>query len=72
MTLVGAPYADNLRKAIEELRKTSHRGEPADEVAGIQADKAILSKDIHGIARQDKSSSLHVARASQKRRYSGL
>ena len=53
-TLVGAPDADILLEAIEELRKRTiagatmflvkvkaHRGEPANEEADIQADKAI-------------------------------
>jgi len=52
--LVGAPDADILLEAIEELRKrttagaatflvkvNAHRGEPANEEADIQADKAI-------------------------------
>jgi len=58
-TLVGAPDADILIEAIEELRKRTtagaatflvklkaHRGEPANEEADIQADKAMSSKDI--------------------------
>jgi len=54
-TLVGAPDADILLEAIEELRKRrtagaatflAHRGEPANEEADIQADKAILGKDV--------------------------
>jgi len=60
-TLVGAPDADILLEAIEELRKRTtltagaatflvkvkaHRGEPANEEADIQADKAISSKDV--------------------------
>jgi len=53
------PDADILPKAIEELRKgttagaatflvkvKAHRGEPANEEANIQADKAISSKDV--------------------------
>ena len=53
-TLVGAPDANILLEAIEELRKgttagaasflvkvKAHRGEPANEEADIQADKAI-------------------------------
>ena len=58
-TLVGAPDADILLEAIEDLRKRTtagaatflarvkvkaHRGEPANEEADIQADKAISSK----------------------------
>ena len=56
-TLVGAPGADILREAIEELRKRTtagavrilvkvkaHREEPANEEADIQADKAIQAK----------------------------
>jgi len=57
--LVGAPDADILLEAIEELRKRTtagaatflvkvkaHRGELANEEADIQADKAISGKDI--------------------------
>ena len=58
-TLVGAPDADILLDAIEELRKRTtagaatflvkvkaHQGEPANEEADIQADKAISGKDV--------------------------
>jgi len=58
-TLVGAPDADSLLEAIEELRKRTsavaatflnkvkaHCGEPANEEADIQADKAISGKDV--------------------------
>jgi len=58
-TLVGAPDADILLEAIEELRKRTtsgaatflvkvkaHRGEPANEEADIQADKVIPGKDV--------------------------
>ena len=58
-TLAGAPDADILIEAIEELRKRTtagaatflvkvkaHRGEPANEEADIQADKAISGKDV--------------------------
>jgi len=58
-TLVGAPDADILLEAIEELRKRTtagastflvkvkaHRGEPANEEGDIQADKAISGKDV--------------------------
>jgi len=58
-TLVGAPDADILLEAIKELRKRAtagaamfvvkvkaHRGEPANEEADIQADKAISGKDV--------------------------
>jgi len=58
-TLVGAPDTDILLEAIEELRKRTtvgaatflvkvkaHRGEPANEEADIQADKAISGKDV--------------------------
>ena len=57
--LVGAPDADILLEAIEELRKRStagagtflvklkaHRGEPANKEADIQADKAISGQDV--------------------------
>jgi len=57
--LVGAPDADILLEAIEELRKNktagaatflvkvkAHRGEHANEEADIQADKAISGKDV--------------------------
>jgi len=59
VTLVGVPDADILLEAIEELRKRTttgaatflfkvkaHRGEPANEEADIQADKAISGKDV--------------------------
>ena len=84
-TLVGAPDADTLLEAIEELQKRTagaatflgkvkaHRGEPANEEADIQADKAILGKDFPTeMARQDKSSSFHMVRASPERRYGEL
>ena len=58
-TLVGAPDADILLEAIEELRKRTtagaatflvkvkaHRGEPKNEKADIQADKAISGKVV--------------------------
>ena len=58
-TLVGAPDANILLEAIKELRKRTtageatflvkvkaHRGEPANEKADIQADKAISGKDV--------------------------
>jgi len=58
-TLVGAPDANILREAIEELRKRTtagaatflvkvkaHRGEPAKEKADIQDDKDISGKDV--------------------------
>ena len=58
-TLVGAPDANILREAIEELQKRttagtatflvkvkSHRGERANEEADIQTDKAISGKDV--------------------------
>jgi len=58
-TLVGAPDANILLEAIEELRKKTiagaatflvevkaYRGEPANEEADIQADKAISGKDV--------------------------
>ena len=57
--LVRAPDADILLEAIEELRKRAtagaatfpvkvkaHRGEPANEEADSQADKAISGKDV--------------------------
>jgi len=53
-TLMGAPDADILLEAIEELRKSTAtflvkvkalRGQPANEEADIQADKAISGKD---------------------------
>ena len=56
--IAGAPDADSLLEAIKELRKRTtagaatflvkvkaHRGEPANEKADIQADKAISCKD---------------------------
>ena len=58
-TLVGAPDADILLGAIEELRKRTTagaatflvkvqalQGEPANEEADIQADKAVSGKDV--------------------------
>ena len=58
-TLVGAPDADIVLEALEELRKRTtagattflvkvkaHRGEPANKEANIQADKAISGKDV--------------------------
>jgi len=58
-TLIEAPDADILLEAIEELRKRKtavaatflnsvkvHRGEPANEEADIQADKAISGKEF--------------------------
>ena len=58
-TLAGAADPDILLKAIEELQKRTtagaatflvkvkaHRGEPANEDADIQADKAISGKDV--------------------------
>jgi len=58
-TLVGAPDAEILLEAIKELQKRTtagaatvlvkvkvHRGEPANEEADIQADKAISGKDV--------------------------
>jgi len=58
-TLVGAPHANILQEEIKKLRKRTtaraatflvkvkaHRGEPANEEADIQADKAISGKDI--------------------------
>jgi len=62
----------HLLEAIEELRKRTitgaatflikvkaHRGEPANEEAGIQADKAISGKDVprNGTTGQIKQSS---------------
>jgi len=84
--LVGAPEADILLEAIEELRKRTAvgvvtflvkvklpRGEPANEEADIQADKTILrQRCFHRMARQDKSSRFHMARASLERRYCEL
>jgi len=85
-TLVGAPDLDILLEAIEELRKRTtagaatllvkvkaHRGEPANEDADIQADKAISGKDVptewHD---RTKLSSFYMARASPERRYGKL
>jgi len=71
-TLVGAPDANILREAIEELRKRTtagaltflvkvkaHRGEPVNEESDIQADKAISSKDVprNGSTKQIEQSS---------------
>ena len=59
VTSIGAPDADILPEAIEELRKRTtagaatflvkvkaRPGEPANEEADIQADKAISGKDV--------------------------
>ena len=51
------------------VKVKAHRGEPANELADIQADKAISGIDV---PTQDKSSSLHVFRASPERRYGEL
>jgi len=58
-TLVGAPDADILSEAIEELRKRTtagaatflikvkaHQGELADEEVEIRSDKAVSGKDV--------------------------
>ena len=84
-TLVGAPDADILLEAIEELRKRTtagaamflvkvkaHRGEPANEEADIQADKVISGRMFPQNGRQDKSNIFHTARASLERRYGEL
>jgi len=84
--LVGALDAEILREAIEELRKrttagaatflfkvTAQGGETVNEEADIRANKAISSKDVPmEMARQDKSRSLHVAKASLEKRYGEL
>ena len=85
-TLVGAPDADILLEAIEELRKKStpgaatflvkvkaHRGEPAHEEANIQADKIMSSKDVP-TEWHDRTNfcRFHIARASTERRYDEL
>jgi len=45
------------------VKARAHQGEPANEEADIQADKAILREDVpHGMAQQDKSSNIHMAR----------
>ena len=82
-TFVGAPNEDILLEAFEELRKRTTagaatslvkvkalRGEPANEEADIQADKAISGKDVP--TEWHKSSSFDMARASPERRYSEL
>jgi len=86
-TLVEAPHADILWEAIEEhqngttaraamclVKVKAHRGRPADESADIKADKTISSKDVpmEWHARQDKSSSLHMARVLSEKRYGEL
>ena len=83
-TLVGAPDADILLDAIEELRKRTtvgaatflvkvkaHRTESANEEADIQLSRQGYFKQrcSHGMARQDKSSSLPMARTSPERKY---
>jgi len=71
---MGAPDADILAAAIEILRKRiaagtatflvkvkAHRGEPANEVADIMADKAISrSEGRQRVVPTNESSSLHV------------
>jgi len=72
-----------LLEAIEELgerttagaatfrvKVKAHRGEPENEEADMQADKAIAGKDIP--AEWHKASSFDMARASLERRYSEL
>jgi len=53
----------------------AHRGEPANEEADIQEDKAISGKDVP-LEWHDRtnfeSSSFHMARASPERRYGEL
>ena len=85
-TLVGAPDADILLSAIEELRKKDNSR--SSEVSG-QGERAsrrtckgrsrhpsrqgyFRQRCSHGMARQDKSSSFHMARASPERRYGEL
>jgi len=78
---VGAPDADILLEEIEELRNRTtagaatflvkvkvHRGEPENE----EAEGYFRQRCSHGMARQDKSSSFHMARASPERRYDEL
>ena len=85
LLVVGAPDADILFEAIEELRKRTaagaatflvkvkaHRGEPANEEADIQADKVISGRMFPQNGRQDKSNIFHTARASLERRYGEL
>jgi len=86
VTSVGAPDADILLEAIEELRKRTtagaatflvkvkaHRGGHANEEADTQADKAVLSKDVSTKWRDRTNRvSLHMARASLDRRYGEL
>jgi len=72
-TLVGAPDADILLEAIEELRNRTttgaatflvqvkaHRGEPANEEAEIQADKAISGKDVQTEWHDRTNSCIHI------------
>jgi len=55
------------------VKVKAHRGEPANEEADIEADKGYFRQRCsHGMARQDKSSSFHMARASPERRYGEL
>jgi len=57
-TLVGAPDADIVLKAIEELRK--------------RTTALAATRCFHGMARQDKSSSLHLARVSPEKKHCEL
>jgi len=77
-TLVGAPDADILREVIEVLRKRTLAG-AATFLVKLKACKrrsrhpsrqgSLKQRCSHAMARQDKSSSLHMARASPERRY---
>jgi len=83
-TLVGGPDADILQEAIKGLQKrttagaamflvkvTEDQGEPANEEADIQTDTTIRGKDVPTEWRdRTNRASLHMARASLKRRYS--
>ena len=84
VTSVGAPNADILLEATEELQNRitagaatflvkvkAHRGEPANEEADIHYFQ-VRQRGSHGMARQDKSSSFHMARAPPERRYDEL
>jgi len=62
------------RAATFLVKVKAHRGEPANEEADIQADKAISGKDVptEWHDRINQSSSFYMARASPERRYDKL
>jgi len=81
-TLVGALDADNLLEAIQELQKRTTAGAATllvkvkkrieENLQHASRQSYFRQRCSHGMARQDESSSLHMARASPERRYSEL